>query len=295
MNTRDLDYFVALVELKNFSRVATRFQVTQPTITLALKRLEQHFNCQLIRRDQSRTQLTLTPAGEQLYTRAQVLTHQLHLVEKELAAAASPKIRFGLPPINGSFYFPKLAPQLVAAGLMPLIQTVEAGSEDLLKALRAGDLDLALLGSDGPLVAPDLAVHPLATSPFTAVLAPNHPLAGAQSLTFDQLAGEPFINFSAGFVHAQAFAWFSQTTSRTPQSVYQTTNVTLLKQLVHAGIGIALLTAMAVLPQDGLVSLPLVAAHQPRFCISLVTRRGQQHSPAMTQLLAIIHSNSGGF
>jgi Transcriptional regulator len=50
MNTRDLEYFVKLVEIKNFSQVAAHFSVTQPTITMALKRLEDQFTIQLIQR-----------------------------------------------------------------------------------------------------------------------------------------------------------------------------------------------------------------------------------------------------
>ncbi|WP_461214935.1 LysR family transcriptional regulator [Lacticaseibacillus sp. GG6-2] len=289
MNTRDLEYFVALVEQKNFSQVATHFGVTQPTITIALKRLEKHFAIQLIDRDQSHGHLAVTPAGQQLYDRARAINTQLHLAEKELQAARQPKIRFGLPPINGSFYFPTLAPKLVAAGLMPRLETIEAGSQSLLQSLRAGDLDIALLGSDGPLIAPELNVQPLTDSPFTIVVPKSHPLANQSTLTFDQVATAPFVSLSAGFVHAQAFAWFSRSTGVTPQIVYRTTNVTLLKQLIQTGVGIALLTAMAVLPQDGLVALPLRATGQPRFCISVVTRRGQRQTPAMTQLLQIIH------
>ena len=103
MNTRDLEYFVALCDEKNFSQVAKKFGVTQPTITMALKRLESQFAIQLIDRDQSHGRLTITPAGEQLYVRANVVGKQLKLAQKELRALRHPQIRFGLPPIIGSF------------------------------------------------------------------------------------------------------------------------------------------------------------------------------------------------
>ncbi|WP_225350711.1 LysR family transcriptional regulator [Lacticaseibacillus camelliae] len=108
MNTRDLEYFEALTKIKNFSQVAAEFGVTQPTITMALKRLETHFGIQLIDRDQSHARITVTPAGEKLAGHVQVITAELTAAEAELARARSGKIRFGLPPIIGNYYFPTL-------------------------------------------------------------------------------------------------------------------------------------------------------------------------------------------
>ncbi len=288
MNTRDLEYFVALVDEKNFSQVATHFAVTQPTITMALKRLESAFGIQLIDRDQSHGQLTVTPAGRQLYTRATVVIKELHLAEVELAEMRQPKIRFGLPPINGSFYFPTLAPRLLKAKLMDRIQTVEDGSENLLAALRAGHLDIALLGADGPLVAPDLDVQPITNVPFTIVVPKTHPLAQADVLDFAQLANQPFITLSEGFVHTKALSWFIAQAGIQPSIVYRTTNVTLLKQMVHEGVGISFLAQLAVTAQDDLTTIKLAGADQPQFCISVVTRRGQVFTPEMKQLRAIL-------
>ncbi|WP_175265169.1 LysR family transcriptional regulator [Lacticaseibacillus nasuensis] len=105
MNTRDLAYFAALTKVKNFSQVAHQFGVTQPTITMALKRLEAHFGIQLIDRDQSHGQVTVTPAGVVLASHVRVITAELAAAEAELARARSGKIRFGLPPIIGNFLF----------------------------------------------------------------------------------------------------------------------------------------------------------------------------------------------
>lgn len=288
MNTRDLEYFVALVDEKNFSQVATRFAVTQPTITMALKRLESAFAIQLIDRDQSHGQLTVTPAGQQLYTRAMVIINQLHLAEVELGDMRQAKIRFGLPPINGAFYFPTLAPRLMQAHLMDRIETVEAGSENLLTALRSGHLDIALLGADGPLNAPDLDVRPVTNVPFTIVMPKNHPLAQQPVLDFAQLVDQPFVTLSEGFVHTKALAWFIALAGIHPSIVYRTANVTLLKQMIHEGVGISFLAQLAVTKQDDLRCIPLQAVDQPQFCISVVTRRGQVFSPQMQQLLNIL-------
>ena len=292
MNTRDLEYFVALCDEKNFSQVAKNFNVTQPTITLALKRLESQFAIQLIDRDQSHGSITITPAGQQLYQRAKVVGKQLSLAQKELRALRHPKIRFGLPPIIGSFYFPKLAPRLVTSGLMPDLETHEAGSTNLLEDLRAGHLDVALLGATGPLAAPDLDVHTVAADPFVAVMPKDHELAKRESISFAELAEEPFVTFSEGYVHTKAMQWFTQAAGIQPSVVYRTPDVALLKSMIHARVGIGLLATTAVTPADDLALVPLSESGQPRFSISVVTRRGQVLTPTMTELMKLLNQHA---
>ncbi|WP_461224980.1 LysR family transcriptional regulator [Lacticaseibacillus suihuaensis] len=293
MNTRDLDYFQKLCEIKNFSQVAQSFGVTQPTITMALKRLEAHFKIQLIDRDQSHGQLRVTPAGAQLAAHAAVITHQLAVAESELARARSTKIQLGLPPIIGSFYFPRLAPALLQAGLMDRLQTHEAGSARLLEALKAGHLDVALLGSIGPLAVAGLTVRPLASGPFGLVVAPNHPLAKRRTVAFAELAETPFVTLSEGFVHTKALSWFTRTTGVHPRIVYRTPDVAILKQMVKAGVGVALLAAVAVTPGDELVTLTLTESGQPTFDMALVTGSHLVPTPAVTQLLTLLANSQG--
>lgn len=287
MNTRDLAYFEALTKVKNFSQVASQFGVTQPTITMALKRLEAHFGIQLIDRDQSHGQITVTPAGQVLVTHAQVISAELAAAEAELARARSGKIRFGLPPIIGNFYFPALAPLLMQAGLIDQLQTVEKGSENLLADLRAGHLDGALLGSTGPLNAPALAVQPLRRVPFIIAVPEDHPLAGKGHVTFAALKEEPFVTLAEGFVHTKAFAWFTHTAGIQPSVVYRTQDVALLKHMVQANVGIALLAEIAIQPADHLKTLVLDDPGQPTFDIALVTSKSLHQTPAFNELLAL--------
>lgn len=288
MNTRDLAYFAALTKVKNFSQVAHQFGVTQPTITMALKRLEAHFGIQLIDRDQSHGQVTVTPAGVVLASHVRVITAELAAAEAELARARSGKIRFGLPPIIGNFYFPTLAPRLMQAGLIDQLDTVEAGSQNLLADLRAGHLDGALLGSTGPLNAPALTVQPLRQVPFTIVVAPDHPLAAQTHVSFADLQDEPFVTLAEGFVHTKAFDWFTHTAGIQPSVVYRTQDVGLLKHMVQAKVGIALLAEIAVQPADHLHTLTLDDPGQPTFDIALVTSKTLHQTPAFPQLLAIL-------
>lgn len=288
MNTRDLEYFVKLVEIKNFSQVAAHFSVTQPTITMALKRLEDQFTIQLIQRDQSHGRLTVTLAGEQLYARAQVVIAQLHLAREELGRIRDKKIRLGLPPILGNYYFPKIARALIGQGLMDQIETVESGSDALFQQVRDGQLDIALLGSSGPNTDSELQATQIARTAFAIVVPKDHVLATRETVRFAELEQFAFVMLSAGFSHVRAFDWFAQHNQMHPNVVYRTPDVTMLKNMIKQGVGIGFLTQLAVTPEDDLVTVKIEDPQQPRFVILVVTRKQQVLAPATQQLKDVL-------
>ncbi len=91
MNTRDFDYFLTLTKTGNFSQTAEKFAVSQPTITTAIKRLEDYFHAQLIIRDRRHHDISVTPAGEQLAAHAAIILNQLTLAQQDIAWDKKPK------------------------------------------------------------------------------------------------------------------------------------------------------------------------------------------------------------
>ena len=73
MNIRDLEYFNALAEMLSFTQVAHKFAVSQPTVSYAIKRLEEHYGCDLIAREASHRSISLTTEGEILKAHAQYI------------------------------------------------------------------------------------------------------------------------------------------------------------------------------------------------------------------------------
>ena len=106
MNIKELYYYHDLVRTKNFSQVAADFNISQPTVTMAIKRLEESFGTTFFMRDRSHHQLTVTSTGLQFDQHVQRIIEELEIAQKELARAKQERISFGLPPIIGSWYFP---------------------------------------------------------------------------------------------------------------------------------------------------------------------------------------------
>lgn len=273
MNTRDLAYFAALVDLKNYTAVAARFSVSQPTITVAVKRLEAEFNATLVQRDHAHNTLTITRPGLLLYQRAQLVLKNLDLAHSEVRRADQSTISFGMPPIIGTLWFPLVAGELFSRGLLKYMKTLEVGSGDLLKELQAGKIDVALLGSVRPLQEPGLDATLLAAHEFRAVVSPKHRLAQRGEIEFSELANENFISMTGKFVHPQALRDYSHFAGFRPRVVYSTPNMPLIKALVAADFGVSLLVGDAITPSDQVSSLALSDPVADRFNMSLVVRK----------------------
>ncbi|MDX2311768.1 LysR family transcriptional regulator [Limosilactobacillus mucosae] len=291
MNIKELYYYHDLVRTKNFSQVASDFNISQPTVTMAIKRLEESFGTTFFMRDRSHHQLTVTSTGLQFDQHVQRIIEELEIAQKELARAKQERISFGLPPIIGSWYFPRFTPALLQAGLLNQLEVVDHGSASLLQLLAKGELDLALLGSLQPFQQPSLRARVIDKAPIRIIVAKDHPLAAFKDgVSFAQAAQYPFITLDDEYVHAQAFRQAARLARVRPKIVFKTSDVQILKALVANHSGISFLTDLALDGNDGLAALPLTDGSQPEFIISLAARANRLLTPNAQRLWSILET-----
>ena len=291
MNIKELYYYHDLVRTKNFSQVAADFNISQPTVTMAIKRLEESFGTTFFMRDRSHHQLTVTSTGLQFDQHVQRIIEELEIAQKELARAKQERISFGLPPIIGSWYFPRFTPALLQAGLLNQLEVVDHGSASLLQLLAKGELDLALLGSLQPFQQPSLRARVIDKAPIRIIVAKDHPLAAFKDgVSFAQAAQYPFITLDDEYVHAQALRQAARLARVRPKIVFKTSDVQILKALVANNSGISFLTDLALDDNDGLAALPLTDGSQPEFIISLAARANRLLTPNAQRLWSILET-----
>ena len=291
MNIKELYYYHDLVRTKNFSQVAADFNISQPTVTMAIKRLEESFGTTFFMRDRSHHQLTVTSTGLQFDQHVQRIIEELEIAQKELTRAKQERISFGLPPIIGSWYFPRFTPALLQAGLLNRLEVVDHGSASLLQLLAKGELDLALLGSLQPFQQPSLRARVIDKAPIRIIVAKDHPLAAFKDgVSFAQAAQYPFITLDDEYVHAQAFRQAARLARVRPKIVFKTSDVQILKALVANHSGISFLTDLALDGNDGLAALPLADGSQPEFIISLAARANRLLTPNAQRLWSILET-----
>lgn len=238
MNTRDIEYYVQIVKQKNFTKVAKYFQVSQPTITYALKRLEKELDAVLITRDRSHHELVITPAGKQLFIHAQSILQEIKMAKAEITQLQKKKLRFGMPPIIGNEYFPKLSSYFIKSQLMDQIEITDGGSRDLYGMIHQGRIDLAILGSTQPIIDQKLEIELLLDKRFMIVVAPTHPFADRQTISFSDLIAEQFVLLNEHYVHPAAFKKLAKQAHIEPKVVYQSNDLAILKSMIRENIGI---------------------------------------------------------
>ncbi|MBB1063381.1 LysR family transcriptional regulator [Limosilactobacillus fastidiosus] len=280
MNTRDLQYFVALVKYKNYTRVAKKFKVSQPSITQAIQRLEREFNTQLIRKNHFHRDKMITRSGLLLYENAVLINDKIDLTRKEIDRANQKQIRFGLPPIIGKLYISKIVEEF-SGDLLSRLQITSVGSHDLLNQLRRGEIDIAILGSTTPINEDDVFAELMTTRPFGVIVSDQNPLAKKNAVYFGELADQQFINYDQQYVHQSAFQAYCTYAQIKPQIVvYRLPNVSWIKELVRQGKGISLMVKDAVTNEPGIKALDILDPIPERFYISIVIRDGYVLSDA---------------
>lgn len=274
MNTRDLDYFRALVDCQNYTMVAKQFTVSQPAVTQAIHRLEKEFAVKLVIQDRRHQQTNITRAGQLLYKNARQIQASLQLAHREIQSTLQTDIRFGLPPIIGTLYFPQIAEKLLQNGLLQQLKITETGSDELLRKLVHGEINIALLGSYLPFDLPTVRAVHLGARPFSIIVSPQNSLAKQAAVSFKNLGQAQFIGLDGKYVHPQAFRAYCDFAGVHPEVIYRTPDISWVKALVKANLGISLLVRDVVKADDGVVCLEIKDQLPVSFNISVVTRAG---------------------
>lgn len=274
MNTRDLQYFVALVKYKNYTQVAKQFQVSQPTITQAIQRLEREFGAPLVRKDRVHRDEMITRSGRLLYANAQLINEKIELTHKEIRRANQKQIRFGMPPIIGKLYISKIVSEF-SRDLLSRLKITSVGSHELLNQVRNGKIDIALLGSTAPINEPGVFADLIATRRFGVIVSTANPLAQRDQVSFKELGNERFISFDQQYVHQAAFRAYCTYAQINPTvAMYRIPNISWIKELVRQDIGISLMVKDAVANEPGIKLVEITDPLPERFYISVAIREG---------------------
>ena len=258
MNFRDLSYLLAVAEHEHFGRAAKACGVSQPTLSVQVRKLEELLGVALFER--SSKAVVPTAACEALIGHARAA-----VAEAEAILAVASNLR---DPLAGRFrlgIIPTLAPYLLPLVFAPLrealpaleVEPWEDQTAALLDRLRGHELDAALLGTevDGP----DLVSRPLFEEPFLAALPPDHPLAAREVVAEADLARDILVLADGHCLREQTLAACGD--SGAFGGALRASSLSTLLNMVAAGYGTTLVPGLAAgAAQDaGIVLRPLTA------------------------------------
>ncbi|MFE2377565.1 LysR family transcriptional regulator [Streptomyces sp. NPDC059398] len=198
---RHLEYFLAVVDERSFTRAAARLHVVQSAVSAGIKALESGLRAELVHRTPRNVQLT--EAGRALLPHArETLAAARSAIDavEEVHGGIRGEVRIGVVASLPDIGLPLALGRLRARypGVRVRLTQRPGGSYGLADDLCADRLDLALLSEPGP-AGRDLRLKPLASFGMRLVIPDGHPLAAEESTTLAELAGETFVDFPAGY------------------------------------------------------------------------------------------------
>lgn len=288
LSLRDIEYVVAVDDLRNFSRAAERCGVSQAGLSEQVRKLEQLLGVSLFER--SRRHVALTADGEKLISLCrEVLASARNLLEVARAHTGplDGLLRVGVIPTLGPYYLPELLPQLRDAYPQLGLRLSEVTTPHLCRALREGSLDLGLMAS---LPLPDTLVEePLFEEPFLAVFPQKHELAHRSRVRLSQLNRPDLLLLEDG--HCLRDQALSLCATARPQEERLATSLEMLWHMIAAEEGFSLIPQLALRNRTELETLvhvqPLVEK-EARRVISLVWRQCDPRGPAFRELASFL-------
>lgn len=256
MELRQLEYFQMASRLKNITRAAQRLRVSQPNITVAIKKLESELGILLF--DRSQKQLSLTPEGEVFLNRIETA---LRCIEDAILEVNDYKqlqkgtIKIGIPPMMGAYLFPKIFSGFrhLHRGLDVLL--FEEGSITIREKLERDELDFGIVIISN--MTPTLSVMPMSRSQLMVCVPASGPLANRKSILPRDIAKSNLIMMKEGSYLRAIVQERLRSLNITPNVVIESSQIVTIKGLVAQGVGIAFLLDFISENSPGISAIPL--------------------------------------
>jgi LysR family hydrogen peroxide-inducible transcriptional activator len=285
MTLTELQYIVALAQEGHFGRAADRACVTQPALSLAIKKLEDELGVAIF--DRRKHQVVLTPLGERIVQQAQRVLEEAEQI-KMLAAQGKNQLigplRFGVIATVGPYLLPDLVPLLHKRAPQMPIEIEENLTANLTAMLKSGKIDVIMIAL--PFDEPGILTQALYDEPFKAVVPIDHPFARKSRLDSKALSGERVLLPHAGHCFRQQVLESCPELSRADTEGLQGNSLETIRQMVASGLGVTVMPCSAVTAKHHNKRLAVVDFQKPvpERRIGLAWRKGFTRPDAITAI-----------
>lgn len=271
MKLQQLKYFNALCRLKSFSKVASTFKVSQPTVSYAIKSLEKDLGVKLILRNQSHTDVALTKEGELFRKYSLNALQQLDMGITAVKNAHDGRIKIGITAALSRFFDLTKHISTLEEIFKTEIGLLEDGSKEIIKKIISNKLDIALFGTSKEVFSSQIDLKKIATFPFKLAVSKKHPLSKASHVHLSQVENEKFILFNEHFIHHEVFWKFMNSYGIIPNILAEVSDIQGFENFIQQKNSIGLLVDFLKL--DGIQLIDLDDPEPVQFYLYLAKQK----------------------
>ena len=298
MTLTELKYIVAVAREHHFGRAAEACFVSQPTLSVAIRKLEDELGVVLFERGGS--EITVTDIGQRIVTQAQKVLEEAAIIKEIARQGEDPlagPLRVGIIYTIAPYLLPRLVPtQVEQTPQMPLVLQ-ENYTTRLLELLRQGELDCAIVAL--PIPDTGLVVEPLYDEPFFVAVPVQHPWAKRNRIAAEELKDETMLLLGTGHCFRDQvlevcpeFARYSASSEGIQRS-FEGSSLETIRHMVAAGIGITVMPASSLdvtRPEDRLLRYIPFEKPAPDRRVVLIWRKSFPRPAAMHALIESIRA-----
>ena len=267
MEFHQLRYVCAIADTGNFSRAAERCNISQPSLSQQVLKLEEELGTKLF--DRLGRSIRLTEAGRAFIPRARTILEQMEAARSSATDQSTDlrgSVAVGVIPTVAPYLIPSYAARFAKRYPDAKLRIVEETTSVLVEGLRDLSIDVAILAL--PLRHKELELFPIRTEPLFAALSKDHPRASAKSLALKDLRGESFVMLRDGHCFRDLSIDTCTRARITPHIAFESGQFSSLLGMVAAGVGVSLVPEMAI---DRNVACRYVRINDPQATRTIVT------------------------
>ncbi len=290
MTLTELRYIVAVARERHFGRAAETCFVSQPTLSVAVKKLEDELGVQLFERGPG--EVSVTPAGQKIVEQAQRVLEEAARIREIAVAGRDPlagPLRLGAIYTIGPYLLPKLIPILRRSAAQMQLHIQENFTHVLAEMLKRGEVDVILVAL--PFEEPGIVTRAVYDEPFMVAVPKGHPWEKKARVTSDELTRESLLLLGEGHCFRDQVLDICHTVKSKDRSPLAKTveggSLETIRQMVAGGVGITVLPATSTAGSGGasdLIRIVPFARPAPTRRVVLAWRRSYPRPEAIEAL-----------
>ncbi|HET7525614.1 MAG TPA: LysR substrate-binding domain-containing protein [Burkholderiaceae bacterium] len=251
MTLTELRYIVAVARERHFGRAAEACFVSQPTLSVAIKKLEEELDLKIFERGAN--EVSVTPLGDAIVRQAQQVLEDAADIKQIARRGKDPlagPLKLGIIYTIGPYLLPELVREAIRMTPQMPLMLLENFTVKLLDMLRTGEVDCAIMAE--PFPDTGLAIAPLYDEPFMVAVPTSHPLARRKSVSAEELKRETMLLLGTGHCFRDQvlevcpeFARFS-TDAEGMRKSFEGSSLETIKHMVASGMGITVVPILSV-------------------------------------------------